>query len=186
LLAFAAMHALVRMALIAAAGCSSSGNTTGVSGQLPGGAFELGDVISASVTTSDGAGGSTSDAQIVLASTPHLCSDAGATPPIDRKLQRFVTIQLRDVAGDVMTAPTAPGTYTIYPDSGSEPPKAASLLAGGYDGSCQPIDGDAAAGQSGTVTLTSVSGGHITGTFDPEPCTELAAALASTDQHSCM
>jgi hypothetical protein len=184
----------------AAAGCSSTSSGGDVSGDVPGGTFELADSISATITTSDGAGDTSSVAQIVMASTTDLCGDAGATPPIDRKLERYITILLRDVNGASTTAPVAPGSYTIYPDSGTEPPKSASLLVGGLDGSCQPNDAAAAAAQSGTVTLTSVaggafagsfdvvlnSGGHLTGSFDPGACPKLQAAVASTDAHACM
>jgi hypothetical protein len=93
----------------------------------------------------------------------------------------------------------APGVYTIYPDSGTEPPKSASLLTGAFDGSCQPDDADAATAKSGTVTLNTTAagvfsgtfdvvlntGGHITGTFDPAACPALQTAVTNTN-HSCM
>lgn len=178
------------------AACSSSSGGS-VSGGTPGGGFDLADSISASVTTSDGAGGTSSSARIVLGSTSGLCGDASASPPVDRKNQRFIAIGLSDVTGGTSTTPTAPGTYTIYPNTGSVPPKEALLDTGGLDGTCQPIDEDAATAQSGTVTLTTISngafsgtfdvtlntGGHLTGSFDPEPCAPLAAA--ADVQHSC-
>lgn len=186
------------------AGCagtspSGGGNPGGGSGN-PGGGNPGGDMISAVVTTPDGAGGSTSEAWIVLASTSGLCADDTASPPIDRKNQKLVTIRLSDTGGAARTAPTMPGTYTIYPDSGSEPAHSASLLTSTLDDTCQAIDADSAQGQSGTVTLTSVSGGvfkgsydvvlntggHVTGTFAPTACTQLATAVTSTDTHACM
>jgi len=190
---------LAGLAFLAAASCTSSSGGT-VSGQMPGGNLDLADTISASITTSDGAGGTLGDARIVMASTSHLCSDAGASPPIDRKGQHYVTIALRDVAGAMTTAPTVPGSYTIYPDTGSQPAKSASLLTGALDGSCQIDDATAAMAQSGTVTLTSTTGGafvgtfdvvlntggHITGSFDPEPCPQLQTAVTTTATHSCM
>jgi hypothetical protein len=156
--------------------------------------------ISASVAISDGNGGSTSSAHVVVASTAALCADAGASPPIDRKSQRSITIDLTDVAGSAETTPTAPGTYTIYPNTGSRPAHSASLLADTLDASCQPLDADAADGQSGTVTLTSItagaftgtfdvtlnSGGHITGTFSPTACPALQTEANSTATHACM
>jgi hypothetical protein len=165
-----------------------------------GGNFDLVDTISAAVTTSDGAGGTSSDARIMMASTQGLCSDAGTSPPVDRKLQRYISISLRDVSGSTTTAPSVPGTYTIYPDTGTEPPKSASLLTGAFDGDCQSNDADAAAAHSGTVTLTSTTGGvfagtfdvvlntggHITGSFDPQACPQLQTAAASTATHSCL
>ncbi len=188
-----AMRVLVWLCVI---GCTS-GHGSSASGQVPGGTFSIVDQISAVVTDGDSG---TSDARIRLASTGGLCSDASATPPIDRKQQRFITIALRDVSGAMKTAPTAPGTYTIYPNTGSEPAKSASLETGAFDATCESVDADAGQGQSGTVALTSVTGGafvgtfdvvlntggHITGSFDPEPCPGAAAALANLDQHSCM
>ena len=176
-------------------GCSSSGGGTG----QPGGSFHVADMISAAVTTSDGAGDTNGSAWIVLASTSQLCSDAGASPPIDRKGQRFIAIQLLDVNGATSTTPVAPGTYTIYPNTGSQPPHEALLTTGGIDGSCQSIDADAAAGESGTVTLASISGNvfagsydvvlntgdTITGTFAPEACPALETEVSSTAAHSC-
>lgn len=186
---------------IAIAGCTSSGGS--VSGQAPGGTFTPADSISASVTTSQGGGDTSSYADIEVASTSHLCSDASASPPIARKGQRYITVQLRDVNptnGAITTTPTAPGTYTIYPDTGDEPAKSATLLVGALDDSCQPDDAHAAMAQSGTVTLTSVTGGaftgtydvmlntggHLTGSFDPEPCPQLATAVTSSSQPACM
>lgn len=189
---------VLALVVIAAMGCTSDSGGA-VTGQTPGGSFDLADTISASVTYSDG-GDASSEARIVLGSTSNLCSDASASPPIDRKLQRFISIGLRDVNGATKTAPSAPGTYTIYPDTGSEPARSASLVTGGYDGTCQSLDDAAAQAQSGTVTLTAITGGvfsgsfdvtlntggHITGTFDPSPCPQLATAITSTDQHSCL
>lgn len=182
--------------VFATVGCTSSDGS--VSGETPGGAFDVADMISATVTMSDGAGDTSSGARIVLASTSNLCSDASASPVIDRQHQRFVTIELRDVSGAAKTAPTAPGTYTIYPNTGSEPPKSASLTVGELDGICQLIDQESGSAQSGTVTLTSVTGGvfagrydvvlntgdRITGSFAPKACPQLAT-VTNADQHSC-
>lgn len=176
--------------------CTSSSDGGAVSGDPPGGGFDVEDQISATVTTSDGTGDDTSEARIVIASTPNLCSDAAGS--IDRKGQRSITIELRDVSGATKTAPTAPGSYTIYPNTGSEPAKSASLTVGALDDTCQLVDDDSASAQSGTVTLTSVAGGaftgsfdvtlntggHLAGTFAPTACPQLATALASAD-HVC-
>lgn len=180
---------LVTLCLV---GCTSNGGS--VSGQTPGGSFEIADMISATVTTSDGAGDSASVARIVMGSTANLCSDAGAA--IDRKGEHYITIELSDVAGSVRSAPTAAGTYTIYPDTGSEPAKSASFTIIALDQTCQAIDADSGAGQSGSVTLTSATGGvfagsfdvtlntgdHVTGSFAPSACPQLATA---TDQRTC-
>jgi hypothetical protein len=182
--------------MLVAVGCTSSNGS--VSGETPGGALDVADMISATVTTNDGGGDTSSSARIVLASTSNLCGDATASPVIDRQHQRFVTIELRDVSGATKTAPTAPGTYTIYPNTGSEPPRSAYLTVGELDGTCQLIDQESGSAQSGTVTLTSVTGGvfagsydvvlntgdRITGSFAPRACPQLAT-VTNADQHSC-
>lgn len=166
---------------------------------MGGGPIETADMISATVTTSDGDGDTSSVARIVLANTSNLCADAGASPPIDRKGQQFIAIELRDVSGAVRTAPAAPGVYTIYPDTGSEPAKSASFTVGVFDDTCQLVDDKSSSGQSGTVTLTSVTAGvyagsydvelktgdRVTGTFAPTACPQLANAAANVDQRTC-
>jgi hypothetical protein len=190
------MRSLV-LCLIAVLGCTSNGDDAG-SGQPPGGGLDAADAISATVTSSDG-GDTSSVARIMLGSTSNLCADAGASPAIDRKGQHFVDIELRDVDGAMRTAPTAPGVYTIYPNTGEEPAKAASLTVGVLDDTCQVLDETYASGQSGTVMLTSVSAGvyagsydvvlntgdHISGTFQPTACPQLANALVNPDEHTC-
>ncbi len=149
--------------LLGATACTSSGDGS-VTGDPPGGGFDVKDMISATVTSSDGAGDDASAARIVIASTTNLCGDAAGS--IDRKGQHFILIELRDVAGATKTAPTAPGSYTIYPNTGSEPAKSASLTVGGLDDTCQLVDDADASAQSGTVTLTSVTGGAFAGSFN--------------------
>jgi hypothetical protein len=184
----------MRFALLACvAACTSSAD--GVSGSPPGGPVDTQATVSAVVTSSDTGD---SEARIVISSTATVCADAGAMPPIDRKGSRFVTIELKDINGSTATAPTAPGTYTVYPNSGSQPPKEALVVTGGLDDTCQSVDADSASGQSGTVVLTSASGGvfkgtydvllntgdHISGSFAPVACPALQALDASS-QHNC-
>lgn len=182
--------------LLVASACTTSPDGTGDdTGQPGGGSVDVADEISATVMVDDG-GDISSHALIVLASTSNLCADAGT---VDRKGQQFISIELRDVNGSTRTAPTAPGSYTIYPNTGSEPAKSASLTVGGFDNTCQLDDNLAASAQSGTVTLTSVSAGvykgsydvtlnngsRLAGSFAPAACPKLATAT-SNDQHSCL
>jgi hypothetical protein len=174
--------------LVLVVGCAGDDGTTG---PLPGGGFTAADSISAVVTVEEDSTG-----RIVIASTSNLCSDARATPPIDRENQRFIVIELADVNGAATTAPTAAGTYTIYPNTGSRPAKSASFIAGSLDDACSS-DQDAS-GQSGSVVLTAVASGkftgsydvvlntgdHVTGTFAPSACPELQAAATNND-HTC-
>ncbi|NVB77856.1 MAG: hypothetical protein HOV81_05620 [Kofleriaceae bacterium] len=180
---------LLAAALLVTAACGSTST-----GDLPGGGFEIEDTISASITRDED-----SVAQIVIASTSGLCGDAGATPPIDRAGQQYIVIELADVAGAMTTTPTAPGTYEIYPNTGSRPAKSASLVTGAFDDACESVDDATASGQSGTVTLSSINGDvfagsydvvlntgdRITGQFAPSACPALRAAAASTDAHTC-
>lgn len=188
----------IAFVILVATACTSNDDDSG-SGRPPGGTFDAADAISATVTTDDGTGETSSVARITLASTSNLCADVSASPVIDRKGQHFVQIELRDVSGATRTAPTSPGVYTIYPNTGEEPAKAASLTVGVLDDECQVIDDMSASGQSGTVMLTSVSAGvyagsydvvlntgdHITGTFQPAACPQLASAAANPDEHAC-
>jgi hypothetical protein len=184
----------VLLACLAACTTSSGGD---VGGGTPGGGVDVQATVSAVVMSTD-TGDTTSEARIVLATVDSVCGDAGATPPIDRKGSRYIAIELKDVSGSTATAPTAPGTYTVYANSGSQPPKEALVLTGGFDDTCQSVDAEQAAGQSGTVVLTSASGGvfkgtfdvvlntggHITGSFDPVACPALQA-LTAASEHTC-
>ena len=182
----------------AVAACTSDGGGN-VTGHTPGGSFDPSATVSAAVTVPDGAGGSNSEAVIVLSSESTVCGDAGAMPPIERKNSRAMNIRLMDVTNGTTAAPTAPGTYTIYPNSGSQPPKEALFDVIGVDGMCQQVDTEDAQGQSGTVTLTSVTGGvfkgsfdvtlntgdHITGSFDPAACPALSAIAEPSQSPAC-
>jgi hypothetical protein len=194
------MHASARFSFSVLCAACTSGSGGSIAGHVPGGSFDVAGAISAAITIPDGAGGTSNNASIIIASTSHPCGDAGASPPIDRKGSRSLTIALRDVDGATTAVPGAPGTYTIYPDTGSEPPKAASLATTGLDASCQLVDSETANAQTGTVTLTSIRGGvfaghfdvvldtgdHITGSFDPEACPGLEAEATGTSTHACM
>jgi hypothetical protein len=180
--------------LMVVAACTSDAGGS-VTGQVPGGSFDPGATISAAVMIPDGGG----EAVIVVSSVATACSDDGAAPPIERKGSRAMTIRLMDVANGMTTTPAAPGTYTIYPNSGSQPPKEALLEMYGLDDTCQQVDAQSAQGQSGSVTLTSVAGGvfkgtfdvtlntgdHLTGSFDPTACAALASLAANPQSPAC-
>lgn len=184
----------MRFVLLACvAACTSSAD--GVSGSPPGGPVDTQATVSAVVMSSDTGD---SEARIVISSTASVCADAGATPAIDRMGSHFISIELKDVNGSTATAPAAGGTYTVYSNSGSQPPKEALVEIGALDGTCQLVDNAQASGQSGTVVLTSASGGvfkgtydvvlntgdHISGSFDPVACPALQS-LTTTSDHDC-
>jgi hypothetical protein len=172
--------------------CIGCGGDDGAT-QLPGGSVDLKESIGANVMKEDDG-----VLMIVTASTTGLCADARATPPIDRQGQHFIVIELADVGGANTTAPTAPGTYTIYPNTGTRPAKSASFVTGAFDDTCQTDDAFDGQGQSGSVVLTAIgtrfqgtydvvlnTGDHVTGAFDAAPCTDLQAAVTNS-QHACM
>jgi hypothetical protein len=171
------------------------GGGGGGGGGEGGGSVDAADTVSAVVMVSDEGD---SAGRIVIASTSQLCRDVRATPPIDRKGQRFMTIDLHDVGGAATSAPTAPGTYTVYSNTGSRPAKSASIVIGAFDDSCQ-VD-ETASGQRGTVTLTmattqgTFAGSYdvvlntderVTGTFNPSACPELQATVDGSVEHAC-
>lgn len=136
-------------------------------------------------------------AHIVIANTTNLCNDAGASPAIDRELQKFIIIDLTDVGASSTSAPSGPGTYTIYSNSGSRPAKSASYVTGAFDSSCLPVDTADASGQSGSIVLTATGAqfsgtydvtlnddSHVTGSFSSTSCPALQAAVTNT-QHAC-
>lgn len=169
-------------------GCGGDDST----GPLPGGGWEVASSIGGNVSIEDD-----SALRIVIGSTSNLCTDAKASPPIDRQGESFIEIELADVGGANTTAPTAAGTYTIYPNTGSRPAKSASFVTGRFDGDCMLDDAADASGQSGSVVLTALgakftgtydvvlnTGDHATGSFDAAACDLQAAATNS--QHACM
>jgi hypothetical protein len=170
-------------------GCGGDETT----GPLPGGGWEVASSIGGVVTIDED-----STLHIVIGSTSNLCTDMRANPPIDRQGESFIEIELADVGGANTTAPTAAGTYTIYPNTGSRPPKSASFVTGRFDSDCMLDDAADASGQSGTVVLTALgakytgtydvvlnTGDHATGSFDAASCTELQTAVTN-NQHVCM
>jgi len=126
-------------------------------------------------------------AKIVISSTPNLCADV--RDHVARQNSRVLLIEVAAAAG----AGLAPGTYPT--DPAGAPPLDSTLFESHLtDGQCNvtydpPPDGVG----SGIVTLTAVtpptvSGTfdviveaveHVTGTFDPTACPELASAGGS-------
>jgi hypothetical protein len=169
-------------------GCGGDDST----GPLPGGGWEVASSIGGNVSIEDD-----SALRIVIGSTSNLCTDMRANPPIDRQGESFIEIDLADVGGANTTAPTAAGTYTIYPNTGSRPPKSAGFVTGRFDSECMLDDDADASGQSGSVVLTAIgakytgtydvvlnTGDHAMGSFDAAACTEVQAA-ATNSQHTC-
>ena len=169
-------------------GPASSHNS--VNGTVHGQTYSIQDAVSARLTSAPD-----SLAVVALTSTNNACADAAAVTL--RANQKFAVIEMFEV-GTNKTAPTGPGTYTIYAGSGTPPVKAASWKANIEDSMCHDIVADRGSAVSGTITLTEVSGDlfaghydvvldsgdHVTGEFQPEPCPEIQNASTSPT-HTC-
>lgn len=151
-----------------------------MTGTIHGATFAIQSAISAKVTLSNG----DSLAEVILSSTPDRCSDIAAN--IERASSQDVAIFIDDGGPHAPIAPTVTGAYTIAAQTGLS----ASFSALVSDAQCQDIASAEAFGSAGTVTLSTISGNvfaghydvtldsgdHVTGNFDPEPCTALIAS----------
>ena len=187
-------RSLSLLLLVSSIGCGSD-SPGSVTGSVHGATIGISDAVSSAVTI-DTANGQVHGAAIVMATTSGLCGDASGN--IEHPNQKGLTIVLFDINGTTFTTPTAPGAYTIY-QSGSPPPKAATLSVFAVDATCAGIDSAQAAGATGTVNLTGVSGNafdgnfdvaldsgdHITGSFSPGECPAIQTVLNSTSAPIC-
>jgi hypothetical protein len=175
---------------VALAGCSSDSSPSAIHGTIRGSAYPVAAAISATVTSFG-----KSAAFIILSSSTDLCLPADAQ--IQHPGEKTVVIVLED--NDA--APTGPGTYTVVDPAGNGPPptRAALLYSSVLDPACLNHADDQTTAISGTVMLTSVSGGayagqfdvtldsgdHVTGSFRPTACDELPAELQSSSTPAC-
>ncbi len=144
------------ISLLLLLGCGSNPFT--VNGSIRGNSLKSGDAVSA--TGSVALGGSPINAGVVvLSNTSGLCglAVAGKEP----KNSQFLILVVSD--RNTNTAPTGAGSYVIY-SSGAQPTKLAIAQYFQTDASCHEIQSTLAT--SGTITLTSVSNGNLSGTFD--------------------
>jgi hypothetical protein len=197
------MNQLIRLAsilsVVAFGACGSSSSSPGsVSGTIHGATFSIVDAVSVSASMTDPMTGATStEAFVLMSTTPHLCMDLAANR--QHPSEKVFSIQMADINGTTISTPTAPGTFTVFTGT-TPPPKAAIIGAVVTDATCMSITASGAAGASGTVTLASISGNtfdgkfdvnldsgdHVTGSFSPEDCPALQTALTSTAMPTCM
>jgi hypothetical protein len=135
-----------------------------VIGNLRGTPMGVADATSGQVVITTGSGRSPVGA-IVLSSSGNICANATANQ--EARSSKFLILFVGNFnsTSGTSTAPTAPGTYTV---SAAVPPPAMFALAvySETDATCQPIPGRRTSATSGTITLTSASGGSYAGTFD--------------------
>jgi hypothetical protein len=150
-------------------GTGTDSGTAGssVTGNLRGAPMAVADATSGQVTITASFGRAPVGA-IILSSSGNICANAAANQ--EAKSSKFLIIFVGDYnsTSGASTAPTAPGTYTVYLSSSTAAPPAKFALAvySQTDATCQPVPGTRTSATSGTVTLTSASGGSYTGTFD--------------------
>jgi len=163
--------------------CSSSndGGAT-VSGTIDGSAFLPLDAIAVV-----GQGG----AQIIVTSTPNACADVQNN--VQRANSRVIGILLNDA--DAGSQPLSAGVYTTSYGAPNPPAREASFEVDSLDAQCNvtpvpPPDGTG----DGTVTVTSVNGAtlagtfdviledgtHVTGSFEPVACPDLGIDHSAT------
>jgi hypothetical protein len=127
-------------------GACSAGPIAGnsVVGTVQGKAFSIRDAVSAAVTGVGSGGVMMSGAKILMSTTSDLCGELTANSATPN--EQIVVIFLSDFDGTVQTTPTAVGTYTVYPMSGTMPAKGAVWGAVSTDAMCKVDDADSARG----------------------------------------
>lgn len=143
------------ISLLLLLGCGSNPFT--LNGTIRGNPLKSGDAISAIGAVALGSVFINAGAAVVLSNTSGLCGfAAGGKEP---KNSQFLILVVRDTN----RAPTGAGTYVIY-SSGAQPTKLAVAQYFQTDASCNETQITLAT--SGTITITSVSNGNLSGTFD--------------------
>jgi len=127
---------------------------------------------------------------VVMSTEADLCDRVGSNAV--RPGEKTVTLEMVDIAGKSMSAPSAPGSYTV-PIESYWAPKTAWLSTSSFDAQCKHTGTGAA--RAGTVTVAAITDNDITGSFDvsfdiggadvsgtfaPQYCPGLANALHST------
>jgi hypothetical protein len=128
---------------------------------------------------------------VVMSTETDLCDRVGSNTV--RPGEKTVTLEMVDIAGTSMSAPSASGSYTV-PIESYWAPKTAWLSTSSFDAQCTHTGTGAA--RSGTVTVAAIAGNDIAGSFDvsldlgggadvsgtfaPQYCPGLENALHST------
>jgi hypothetical protein len=192
-------NSAVFVVLFGVAACAGTGSGTSssygsVSGSVGSYTFTIADAISASVTLPESGG--QHGAVIVMSTASNLCTDA--TNHVEHPNEKTILLTLTDNSGSALAAPTAPGSYAITTDAMAT--QVGVLETEVFDATCNGAPDGHKHATSGTVTLSEITGGafsgsfdvvmnsgdHITGTFDPEACPGLDTAINSRSPSSCM
>ena len=166
--------------------CGGSGPFT-VNGNIRGSGMSSGDAIS-SVGAIRLDSTPLNAAVVVLSNSSVLCSAAGASK--QPKNSKFLLFVINDRT--TSTGTPGPGTYTIWSGSGTPPTKFSFAQYFQTDATCQETQ--LTVGLTGTVTITSVNNGdvsgnfdftfdsndHVTGSFSAKNCNALISALGNS------
>jgi len=139
------------------ASCGSSPFT--VTGTIGGNSLKAGDALSAlGAVAYDSI--PYNAAAVVLSNSSGLCASASSGK--EPKSSQFWTLALNDHTGT--SPPSVLGTYTVWPLTGPQPATFVVVQYTLTDANCLPVQSDRAT--SGTVTITSISNGDVSGNFD--------------------
>ncbi len=179
------------------------GGSTSVNGNIRGSSLPVSDTLSANVNIKLSSSQSFQAGAIFISNMSNVCSNATAGKV--SKNSRMLGFVVSDYSSSTQTtsAPTSAGAYPVVAttfSSSAPPPKFAFVSYGETDASCQNISGKTATGASGTINLTSVSGGnyagtfdltldegdHLTGSFNGSNCAGLQAAIDTNTAPTCI
>jgi hypothetical protein len=174
-----------------AAGC---GGGSAAPGTVKGQTFSPSESISNSAPVA--AGSSSSAGIIVIANSSGLCADVNANKEPKNLQGLLITLEDVNQTTFATTAPTAPGVYDL---SGSAA-RYAFVAFQTNDASCQEISSQSAAGATGTVTVSSVSNGaytgsydvifdsgdHLTGSFNATQCAGISTLFGPSSNPTCI
>jgi hypothetical protein len=169
------------LAVVIACGCGNTDAGSGpnqVMGLVNGKAFVAREAMSNHVLSGLGF---SSDVEIIeLTDYADACADAGSRTAPTGSLILALALGIRDAQGK-STAPTGPGTFTVYSEAHPFPVNA-NVASVYYGSGCQKSV--SYGGISGTVTLTAVTpDGGFSGTFDVMISCASFASCAGPDAH---
>src|SRR5215472_6457143 len=142
------------------ASCGSSPFT--VSGTIGGNSLKAGDAVSA-IGNASVNGATLTGAVVVLSNSAGLCSSAAAGK--EPKSSQFMTFVMGEMFYALTTGYTPPAvSYTIWPGTGAPTTNWAFAKYAQTDANCNQVQFTVAT--SGTVTVTSMSNGDVSGNFD--------------------
>jgi hypothetical protein len=163
--------AVLVIALSAPLACTTGGTgtpitgTATINGQINGQAFAAADANSATAMVPiPGTSTSANSGLVTIASASGLCQDANANLEPKSTKYLFLAFTDQDPTTTQTSPPTAPGVYSIF--TGTQSSKLALAIYAQSDANCRAVLGAAENATDGTITLTSVSGGSYSGTFD--------------------